>query len=118
MVAILREHLERYGTAADGRLFPATKSSGPLEPEVYCRVWREARPIGLSPARGDAARPRPYDLRHAALSSWLSAGVPPTEVAARAGHSVAVLLSVYAKCLDGQRDTFNARIQDLLEPGE
>ncbi len=40
LVAILREHLQRYGTAADGRLFPATKTSGPLEPEVYCRVWR------------------------------------------------------------------------------
>lgn len=76
-----------------------------------------AREIGLSPAQ--AASPlaaRPYDLRHAALSSWLNAGVPPTEVAERAGHSVAVLLSTYAKCLDGQRDTYNARIQDLLDP--
>ena len=59
---------------------------------------------------------RPYDLRHAALSSWLNAGVPATEVAERAGHTVAVLLSVYASCLDGQRDTFNARIQHLLDP--
>jgi hypothetical protein len=50
------------------------------------------------------------------VSSWLNAGVPPTEVAERAGHSVAVLLSTYAKCLDGQRDTYNARIQDLLDP--
>jgi integrase len=56
---------------------------------------------------------RPYDLRHAALSSWLNAGVPPADVAERAGHSVAVLLSVYAKCLDGQRSVHNARIDAL-----
>lgn len=57
---------------------------------------------------------RPYDLRHAALSSWLAAGVPPTEVAERAGNSVKVLLTVYAKCLDGQRSAYNERITTLL----
>jgi integrase len=34
---------------------------------------------------------RPYDLRHAAASTWLSSGVEPQLVAERAGHSVAVL---------------------------
>jgi integrase len=43
----------------------------------------------------------PYDLRHAAVSTWLAAGVPAAEVAERAGHTVDVLLKVYAKCLDG-----------------
>src|SRR5256886_1447471 len=42
---------------------------------------------------------RPYDLRHAAVSLWLSAGVSPLRVAERAGHSVEVLLRVYAKRL-------------------
>jgi len=32
--------------------------------------------------------------------SWLAAGVPPADVAERAGNSVKVLLTVYAKCLD------------------
>ncbi|MEJ2871741.1 tyrosine-type recombinase/integrase [Actinomycetospora sp. OC33-EN08] len=117
LVAILRAHLDTYGTAADGRLFPATLTGGPVPTAVYTRVWKQAREIGLTPSQ--AASPmasRPYDLRHAALSSWLNAGVPPTEVAERAGHTVAVLLSVYAKCLDGQRDTFNARISALLDP--
>jgi integrase len=58
---------------------------------------------------------RPYDLRHAAVSLWLNAGVPPTEVAQRAGHGVDVLLRVYAKCLDGQRASANARIGKALE---
>jgi len=44
---------------------------------------------------------RPYDLRHAALSTWLNSGVDPTEVAERAGNSPEVLLSRHAKCLDG-----------------
>ena len=118
LVAILREHIDRYGTAPDGRLFPALNTGGRIRESVYTRTWKQARLIGLSPTQ--AASPlaaRPYDLRHAALSSWLNAGVPPTEVAERAGHSVKVLLSVYAKCLDGERDTYNARIQDLLDGG-
>jgi integrase len=57
---------------------------------------------------------RPYDLRHAAVSLWLNSGVPATEVARRAGHSVAVLLKVYAHCIDGQADAVNKRIGDAL----
>jgi len=58
---------------------------------------------------------RPYDLRHAAVSLWLNAGVPATEVARRAGHGVAVLLTVYAHCIDGQADAANQRISSALE---
>ena len=48
------------------------------------------------------------------MSLWLNSGVPATEVARRAGHSVAVLLKVYAHCIDGQADTVNKRIADAL----
>jgi integrase len=58
---------------------------------------------------------RPYDLRHAAVSTWLNGGADPAEVAARAGHSVAVLLKIYAKCVDGQRDAINRKIQRVLD---
>jgi integrase len=78
-------------------------------------VWAEARTYALTPIH--VASPlagRPYDLRHAAVSLWLNAGVPATEVAARAGHSVDVLLKVYAKCVDGQRDSLNSRIDEVL----
>jgi len=54
---------------------------------------------------------RPYDLRHAAASLWLNAGVAAKEVARRLGHGVAVLLKVYANCLDGQGETANGRIE-------
>jgi hypothetical protein len=33
--------------------------------------------------------------------------VPATEVARRAGHGVAVMLAVYANCIDGQDDAVN-----------
>jgi hypothetical protein len=40
--------------------------------------------------------------------------VPATEVARRAGHGVAVLLKIYAHCIDGQADAANKRITDAL----
>ena len=44
--------------------------------------------------------------------------MPATEVARRAGHGVAVLLKIYAHCIDGQADAANQRITDALEtPG-
>jgi hypothetical protein len=45
---------------------------------------------------------RPYDLRHVGVSVALNAVVPVTEVARRTGHSVAVLLMIFAPCIDGQ----------------
>ena len=49
------------------------------------------------------------------MSLWLNAGVPPQEVAQRAGHSVEVLLRVYAKCLDGGEGVANKRIEAALK---
>jgi hypothetical protein len=56
------------------------------------------------------------------VSLWLNSGVPATEVARRAGHGVAVLVKIYAHCIDGQADAANRRITDALgtpesEPG-
>jgi integrase len=115
LVRILHSHLDEFDTAPDGRLFPARRTGRGVPSSVYTRIWQDARTtaLGAEGAATSLAR-RPYDLRHAALSSWLNAGVPAPEVAERAGHSVAVLLQVYAKCLHGQRATFNARIETLL----
>lgn len=57
---------------------------------------------------------RIYDLRSACLSLWLNAGVPPTQVTAWAGHSVEVLLRIYAKCIDGQDTIAKRRISEAL----
>ncbi|PRY00448.1 hypothetical protein CLV72_10279 [Allonocardiopsis opalescens] len=66
-------------------------------------VWRQARTLALTPAQ--VASPlgaTPYALRHAAVTLWLNGRVPAPEVADRAGHSVKVLLDIYAGCLDGE----------------
>ena len=40
--------------------------------------------------------------------------MPATEVARRAGHSVAVLLKIYAHCIDRQAEAASKRIADAL----
>jgi hypothetical protein len=59
---------------------------------------------------------RPYDLRRAAVSTWLNAGVPAPQVADWAGHSVDVLLPVYAKCISGQQHEAKRRIEEATRP--
>ncbi|MGW1137891.1 tyrosine-type recombinase/integrase [Streptomyces zhihengii] len=118
LVTIFREHIDTFGTTADGRLF-FSENGGVVSSSTYYRAWQEARTLALPPAAvaSPLAR-RPYDLRHSALSTWLNAGVDATEVAERAGNSVEVLLSRYAKCLDGRQEVANRRIEDLLREYE
>ncbi|MGH3774216.1 MAG: tyrosine-type recombinase/integrase [Pseudonocardiaceae bacterium] len=102
LTELLHKHVTEFGTAADGRLIRGVRGSD-LSDSTYGRVWQKAREQALTP--DEVASPlarRPYDLRHAAVSTWLNGGVPPTQVAEWAGHSVAVLLRVYAKCIAGQ----------------
>ena len=114
LVAILRGHTEAFGAVSDGRLFSSERGQV-VASTALSDVWAEARTRALTPEQmaSPLAR-RPYDLRHAAVSLWLNAGVPATEVAERAGHSVEVLLRVYAKCLDGGEDIANRRIGAAL----
>ena len=75
----------------------------------------KARTFGLTPAQ--QATPllkRPDDLRHSGVTWRLNSGVPPTEVAAWAGHSVEVLMRVYAKCMPGLEDVWIGRMNDAL----
>jgi integrase len=114
LVALLREHIATYGTAEDGRIF-RTSTGGSYSSSAHSYVWQEARKLALTPEQiASSLAARPYDLRHAAVSLWLNAGVPAVEVAKRAGHSVDVLLRVYAKCIDGQQDQINGKINDAL----
>ena len=58
-----------------------TARGGPVGDTGYGQVWRRARTAALTPAQQSSplAR-RPYDLRHAAVSLWLNAGVPATSL--------------------------------------
>lgn len=114
LVTLLRQHLDRYGTTPGGRLFRGARG-GILSESRYGRAWHAARAAALGPdlAATSLIR-RPYDLRHAALSLWLSAGASPAEVAARAGNSVGVLQHVYAHCVDGHDQAVSQQIEDAL----
>jgi hypothetical protein len=114
-VRMLRQHIAVYGTAPDGRLFRTTRN-GLLQESGYGEVWARARAAALSEEEhASRLAERPYDLRHAGVSFWLSSGVDPVEVARRAGHSVAVLLRVYAKILSKAKERSNRLIDAALE---
>ena len=114
LVAHLRVHLDSFGTTPDGRLFWNRKGK-PLTYGSYSLVWERARQSALTGAQCDSPLAgRPYDLRHAAVSTWLNAGVPAPQVAEWAGHSVEILLSTYAKCVDGQQSADRKRIEEAL----
>jgi integrase len=59
---------------------------------------------------------RPYDLRHWGITWRLNSGVPPTEIAAWAGHSVEMQLRVYARCVAGLEDVWIAWMEATLRP--
>jgi hypothetical protein len=44
----------------------------------------------------------------------LNGGIPATQVAEWAGHSVEIPLKIYAKCLDGGQEHLRARVQAAL----
>ncbi|MCF2531331.1 tyrosine-type recombinase/integrase [Yinghuangia soli] len=114
LVKHLRRHLRDFPGAKDGRVF-GNERGDLVGSSTYSRAWQEARELALTPEQ--AASPlagTPYDLRHAALSTWLNAGMDPPEVAQRAGNSVDVLMSRYAKCLDGRDEINNQKIEKLL----
>jgi integrase len=114
LTLILHDHLTRFGTAADGRLF-RNVTGGDLAESTIARVWDKARKAAFS--EQEYASPlarRPYDLRHACVSTWLAAGVPSTQCAEWAGHSVAVLHQIYAKVIGGLEAAAHQRIEQAL----
>lgn len=56
--------------------------------------------------------------RHACVSTWLNGGIAPAQVAEWAGHSVGVLLRVYAKCITGQHEDAKRRIEAATMPAK
>ncbi|GLU49853.1 tyrosine-type recombinase/integrase [Nocardiopsis ansamitocini] len=115
LVEILLWHVEEFNIAPGGRLFIGPRG-GVLAEWAYLGCLAKAREAAFTAE--EAASPlakEPYDLRHAAVSTWLNAGVPAAQVADWAGHSVDVLLRVYAKCVAGQQAAALDRIQRSME---
>jgi integrase len=114
LVRLLLQHIKSLDVAPEDLLFRGVRGA-PIASATYLRLWKEARRRALTAEQfaSPLAR-RPYDLRHAAVSTWLNGGVPPAQVAEWAGHSVAVLLRVYAKCVDGAETYALERIAEAL----
>ncbi|WP_028926316.1 tyrosine-type recombinase/integrase [Pseudonocardia acaciae] len=115
LTAMLHEHLRAFGTAPDGRLFRGERNADELPKLTILRTWQRARARAFTEevAASNLAK-TPYDLRHAAVSTFLNGGIPPTTVAEWAGQSVEVLLAIYAKCLDGTDAAIRAHVQHVL----
>ena len=116
LVALFSQHLKKYPHGPDGRIFTGPRG-GIFNDRAYLRIFHQARAVAFTPAESASllAR-RPYDLRHAAVSTWLNAGVPAPQVAEWAGHGVDVLLRVYAKCISGQQHEAKRRIEEATQP--
>ena len=103
LTALIHAHVGAFGFAVDGRLFRGERNDGELPKGTINRMWRLARARVFVPEiLASPLAATPYDLRHAAVSTWLNGECHPADVAAWAGHSVEVLLKIYAKCLDGR----------------
>jgi integrase len=114
LVALIRWHLREHGTTPDGRLFRGTRG-GMLSESLYGRTWHIARAAALGPSlAATALARRPYDLRHAGLTLWLTATSAPAETAARGGTSPRVLHAAYTHRLHGHDHAVNAQIERAL----
>ncbi|MEV1170720.1 tyrosine-type recombinase/integrase [Nonomuraea sp. NPDC049784] len=113
--AMLREHIQEFGIGPDRRIFIGPRG-GLMTDRAYLKVFHEARADAFTSTETQSPLMLvPYDLRHACVSTWLNAGVPAPQVAEWAGHSVNVLLRVYAKCIHGQQGEAMRRIWDATK---
>ena len=104
LVAELREF--SLGEQA-GQVFLTRNGRVPTLSNWNRAVKRACRAAGVAPMSL-------YDFRHLNATFMLNLGIAPAEIAARLGHSVDVLLSVYAGVMTGDRERANAAIEQAL----
>ena len=114
LTELLHRHIAEFGTGPDGRLFVGERNRGELPKLTIVRAWQRAREaVFTAEVVASPLVQTPYDLRHAAVSTWLNGGVPATDVAEWAGHSV----EIYAKCPDGGEAVLRRRVEVALARG-
>ncbi len=105
LVERLRSHLGRWPTET-GLVF-SNAAGRSVTPENYGKVWNREK-AKLWPEGHRLAGTDPYNLRHTAATAMIRAGVPLPEIGRRLGHSVDVLLRVYAGVFDDERERSNS----------
>lgn len=83
LTQLLHNHLSRYGTDSEGRLFRGIRSGRELEESTYHRVWRKlARP-----------RSRPRNTRHRSHADPMTSAMPQCPRGSTRGYRPPRLLS-------------------------
>lgn len=107
LVAMLRRWVDGLGLGDDDLLFRTRNGNRPTESNWGRSLKRAALAAGHKAIRV-------YDLRHAAATSWIQAGVPLKECARRLGNSVETLVSTYIGAMEGDEQLANQRIDRAL----
>jgi integrase len=107
LVRLLRKWIEEHSLSPDELLFRTRYGNRPSESNWSRAMGRACRLAGHR-------RIRVYDVRHAAATAWLRAGVPLGDVATRLGHSVETLVSTYVGALQGDNESANQLLDRLL----
>jgi hypothetical protein len=106
LVTILREHIDRFGIAEDGRLFRSDRGR-PVGASTYSTVWQEARRLALPPTKAASPwllDPTTFGTRRCLCGSMPAS--PPPRLPA-----VPVTPSTY--CSSGTRSASTARPRPL-----
>ena len=102
----------RPASATQSDLVFSSPQGLPIRPALFRRrFWDPAVD------RADVAPLRIHDLRHTAVSLWISEGANPRQVAALAGHtSVSVVLDRYGHLYPADDDALIARLERRVQP--
>ena len=118
LVTLLRDHIQAYGTAPDGRLFRSETRHPPAALHLVAGLAESPR--RLPHPRAARHTPDETALRPAPLRHHLAARLrrPDAQVAAWAGHSVEMLRRVYAGCAQGLEGIWITRMDQTLPRDE
>lgn len=116
LVSMLTRHLEEYVAAEPDAPVFTSASGTPITLSNFHRdVWATARNTVFP--TGDPLRDvRLHDLRHAAITAWLHAGVPLKTAQTWSGHKTAsVLLDTYLGIMKSDDELALRRFETLLQ---
>ena len=111
----LSRHLETFTTRGDSaRVFTNGAGSKINLSNFHRDIWAAAREQTF-PADSSLRNARRHDLRHAAITAWLNAGVPLKTCQAWSGHAtVSVLLDTYLGAVRGDHQLGRSRVDTTL----
>ena len=120
-VSILRSHIDLFCQPGNDLLF-LDETGRPWDPGKHWeQVWKPGRaalfpPSDTSSKGRKLSELRRHDLRHAACSAWLNAGVSPKVAQQWSGHSqLSVFLDVYQGVMEGEEVASVSRWQRYVE---